>query len=322
MSAGKLLQKAKRELRAVSPQAYQESLYMLSQALNKTANQIYLEDSPITPKQEKNFWQKVQQRKQAVPLEYILKEKFFFDHKFYIESPVFIPRPETETLVEWLCKNIPKNKALKFMDLGAGVGSIVLSLLRHFPKSRGTAVELYPKAIKCLKKNSAKLKDRLLILKKDTVHIQPEDLNHGFTTALHPCKNETSDRKGQSDFPIPAHSQTREAIQQEIKKPPQLDLITANPPYIDPKDKSIQPEVYLYESPLALFSDKKGLGHIMSWFDKAIPFLKPKGIYIFEFGWNQKEPMTSFLNQQPKLQSYKILKDQLGHSRIAVCFKK
>ena len=283
MKLNSLLQKAKKELKPVSKKAYQESLWILANCLNLSVNQIFLEKESIKAKQEKDFWLKIQERKKGMPLEYILNEKFFFQHKFYIKESVFIPRLETETLVKWLCKNIQKNKALNFADFGAGTGAIALSILSHFPNSKCQAIEIHQKSIDCLQKNSLnfKLQDRLNILKKDISKVQTD--NFFFSTAP--------------------------------------DLITANPPYIDPKDTSIRPEVYLYEPPLALFSDKKGMGHIMSWSKKALELLKPNGIYIFEFGWNQKELITDFLSSQTKIKSYKILKDQLGHPRIALCFK-
>ena len=201
-----------------------------------------------------------------------------------MEDPVFIPRQETETLVNWICKNISEDKAIKFADLGAGVGTIALSILSRFPNSECKAIELHSKSIKCLKKNSKilKVQNRLHILKKDISNIQSKDL-FSFTA---------------------------------------LDLITANPPYIDPKDKTIHSSVYLHESPLALFSDKEGMEHIISWLKKALELLKPKGIYIFEFAWNQKKQIINFLNNQTKIKSYQILKDNLGHPRVAVCFKK
>ena len=318
MNSTDLLQKAKRELSSVSQQAYQESLWILAYSLNEPVNQIYSKNSLVTSKQEDSFWKKINQRKQAVPLEYILKEKFFFGHKFYIEEPVFIPRMETETLVKWVCKNFNKKQFLNFIDFGAGAGALVLSILYYFPKSMGIAVELYSKSIECLKKNALNLnlQDRLSILQKDVSKIYPEDLYklsldthkaHPFFRACHFRESENlqqqQSKKDSSSFIAP-------------------DLITANPPYIDPRDKSCQKAVYLYESPLALFSDQKGLGHIISWFERAMELLKPNGLYLFEFAWNQEEQIIKFLNNQVKLDSYQILKDQLGQARIAVCFKK
>ena len=311
MKLTELLQKAKIELKSVSHQAYQESLWILSHTLNLSFDQIYLEKNSITPKQEKEFWSKIKKRKQAIPLEYILKEKTFLNHKFYVEESVFIPRPETEILVEWVFKNITKDKALHFADFGSGAGAIALSILSHFPNSKGIAIELNPKSIKCLKKNSLSLnvKSRLHLLKKDISNIQSEDLHPDFLSAQQTDTNPNQDNR---------------CLSKQKSNPvmTKLDLITANPPYIDPKDKSIQKEVYLYESPLALFSDKEGMGHISSWLKKALELLKPKGIYIFEFAWNQEKQITELLNSQTAIHSYQILKDQLGHPRIAVCFKK
>ncbi|MCZ0933374.1 MAG: peptide chain release factor N(5)-glutamine methyltransferase [Oligoflexia bacterium] len=327
MKLSDLLQKAKTELKSVSHQAYQESLWILSHTLNLPAHQVYLDKMSITQKQEEEFWLKIKQRKQAVPLEYILKEKFFLGHKFYVENPVFIPRPETETLIEWACKNISKNTPLKFADFGAGVGPIALSILSYFPNSEGVAIELHPKSIECLKKNSLnlKLQDRLYILKKDVSNIQPEDLCRLYLKIQkdsHSRENENSHPRKSENSHSRASENSQNSTQDDKFSVRLPDLITANPPYLDPKDKSIQPEVYLYESPLALFSDKKGLGHIISWFEKAIKLLKPRGIYIFEFAWNQKKQITEFLNSQTKINSYQILKDSLGYPRIAVCFKK
>ncbi|MCY4321747.1 MAG: peptide chain release factor N(5)-glutamine methyltransferase [Bdellovibrionaceae bacterium] len=328
MKLDTLLQQAKRELKAISYKAYQEALWILSDSLKLPISQIYLKNNVITKKQEKDFWLKVDFRKQGMPLEYILREKFFLNYKFYVEDSVFIPRPETEVLVKWLFENIPKNKAFKFIDFGTGAGTIILSILDHFVNSLGVAVELQSKSIKCIKKNSQnlKLQNRLYILKKDVCKIENKDLCQFYLDTLGNnlsykkinCYNENKLYK--NSFLKKANSSSKKLNSFLFESSP--DLITANPPYIDPEDKNIQKEVYLYESPLALFSDKKGLGHIICWFEKAINLLKPNGIYIFEFGWKQKEQITNFLDRQKTISSYQILTDQSGHPRIAVCFKK
>ena len=64
------------------------------------------------------------------------------------------------------------------------------------------------------------------------------------------------------------------------------------------------------------------MGYIYSWFEKSMEFLKPGGLYIFEFGWNQHEKVNNFLKRQIALKAYKIYKDKMGQPRMAVCFKK
>ena len=89
---------------------YQESLWILSEVLNLSSSEIFLKKENITEEQKTVFLKKILRRKQGEPLEYILKEKIFFGKHFYIKPGVFIPREDTEILVEWILRNIKKQK--------------------------------------------------------------------------------------------------------------------------------------------------------------------------------------------------------------------
>ena len=286
MKPADLLQKSKQELKTVSVHPYQEGLWILAKALNLSPNEIYLERDSVSEEQQSIFFNEIQKRKRAEPLEYILQEKIFFARPFYVERGVFIPRQETEILVQWVLKNISSSGEVKAVDFGAGAGALCLSLLSHLLNSQLAALEICSQSIKCLKKNSQsfQLEERLHILKKDVCRVQ-----------------------------------TKELVKLLGKAP---SLIVANPPYIDPQDQSLSPEVYFFDPPLALFSDQGGIGHIVSWFKKAMELLSPKGIYIFELGWNQEDQVRAFCEKQTELKSYKIHKDSMGYPRMAVCFKK
>jgi len=280
-----LLQQSKKELSHVSTQAYQESLWILADVLNLSLSEVYLEKKSISFKQQKLFWNKIQRRKKAEPLEYILKEKTFFKRNFYIEKGVFIPRKESETLVLWILDHFFEKK-IKAVEFGAGSGALCLSLLSERPFSQFLSLEINPIACRCLKKNrkTFNMEKKLILLEKDVSQI------------------------------------TKKEVIQILGSVP--SLIVANPPYIDPQDVNISQDVYLYDSPLALFSDQGGMGHIYSWFKKAMECLDSKGIYIFEFGWNQEQKVKDFCKNQTELSSYIIEKDEAGRARIAICFKK
>ena len=286
MKPADLLQKSKQELKTVSVHPYQEGLWILAKTLNLSPNEIYLERDSVSEAQQSIFFNEIQKRKRAEPLEYILQEKIFFACPFYVERGVFIPRQETEILVQWVLKNISSSDEIKVVDFGAGAGALCLSLLSHLPNSQLAALEICSQSIKCLKKNSQsfQLEKRLHILQKDICRVQ-----------------------------------TKELVKLLGQAP---SLIVANPPYIDPQDQSLSPEVYFFDPPLALFSDQGGIGHIVSWFKKAMELLSPKGIYIFELGWNQEDQVRAFCEKQTELESYKIHKDSMGYPRMAVCFKK
>jgi release factor glutamine methyltransferase len=74
----------------------------------------------------------------GVPLQYLTEEKVFCDRKIKVKEGVFIPRPETEILVEETfrkIKEIFKNKTkLEILDLGSGSGNITVSLSKLLSK--------------------------------------------------------------------------------------------------------------------------------------------------------------------------------------------
>src|SRR6187401_1930930 len=67
-------------------------------------------------------------RKQ-IPLQYILKEAWFYDLPFYVDSSVLIPRPETEELVDFILKE--NKKADSIFDIGTGSGCIPIALKKN-----------------------------------------------------------------------------------------------------------------------------------------------------------------------------------------------
>lgn len=73
-----------------------------------------------------------------MPVQYIIGDWDFRDITLKMEPPVFIPRPETEILVEYLLKRIldSKKDTCKVLEIGCGSGAICLSLLRSNEKVR------------------------------------------------------------------------------------------------------------------------------------------------------------------------------------------
>ena len=329
-----LLQRAKKELEGVSPQAYQESVWILSKLLNKKVQNLYLEQTFISSEEEEEFWSQIQKRKNHYPLDYLLEESYFLGHKFLIQEGVFTPRADTEVLVEKVFKQYPKEKALKMMDWGAGAGTVCLSLLSYFSNAKALAVDIHSKSLDCLKKNSELmgLRERLFILKGDVCKIDFKiaDLFSHFIPFYFSDLREIDFYQKQNQAEAGSERENK-VIENSIKQSQEvknldikhkIDLITANPPYIDPQDNQINKSVYLFEPPIALFSNQKGMGHIYSWFYKAMECLNSGACYIFEFGWNQSKPVKDFLSANQSLALYEILKDSQGYDRSALIYKK
>jgi release factor glutamine methyltransferase len=90
--------------------------------------------------------------KKNVPLQYILREAWFYDLKFYVDPHVLIPRPETEELVELVIKD--NKKAHSFFDIGTGSGCIPVTVKKNIPEAEVFACDISERALKIAKKNA------------------------------------------------------------------------------------------------------------------------------------------------------------------------
>lgn len=84
------------------------------------------------------------------PPEYIMKKAQFYGFDFYILEGVFVPRDETEVLVEVALKHISDGDSL--LDLGSGTGCIGITIAK-IKNVRVWLVDVSGKCCKVIKKN-------------------------------------------------------------------------------------------------------------------------------------------------------------------------
>lgn len=91
------------------------------------------------------------------PLAYLLGSKEFFGLALAVSPDVLVPRPETETLVEWALAVLPADRDAAVLDLGTGSGAIALALANRRPRARLTAVDASPAALAVAAANGRRL---------------------------------------------------------------------------------------------------------------------------------------------------------------------
>jgi release factor glutamine methyltransferase len=96
----------------------------------------------------------LRRRESGEPLQYIIGEWSFMNEVYEVSPSVLIPRQDTETLVEWAVKNIPRGG--RFADLCTGSGCVAISTLAARSDLTCLAVEKYPDALEVAKKNAVK----------------------------------------------------------------------------------------------------------------------------------------------------------------------
>ena len=122
--------------------SYEEGLHFL---LHGLIDKNFLLESVLT------------QIKNKVPIQYILKQWFFYDGEYFLNHHVLIPRPETEVLVDYVINNF--SHAKKILDLGTGSGCIAIEISKKLPASTVTAVDESEDALKVAKKNNKQTKN-------------------------------------------------------------------------------------------------------------------------------------------------------------------
>ncbi len=98
-------------------------------------------DNTLTEQQQAAFEALITQRQQGTPIAYLTGTREFWSRDFRVTSDVLIPRPDTELLIELSLELIPKNQAVKLIDLGTGSGIIAVTLAAERPKAQVTAVD-------------------------------------------------------------------------------------------------------------------------------------------------------------------------------------
>ena len=147
-----------------------DSEILLSSSLKLNRSQLLLNlDKKINSEQEKIFFSLIKRRAKFEPIAYITGYKNFWKNKFKVNKNVLIPRPDTETLVEQVLKEIKIYNSRRILDIGTGSGCIILSILMERKKCYGVGLDISKKAINLAKYNAKiqQIKNRIKFYNSD-----------------------------------------------------------------------------------------------------------------------------------------------------------
>jgi release factor glutamine methyltransferase len=95
------------------------------------------------------------------PVSRIVGEKEFWGLPFHVTSAVLVPRPETETIVSEVLRQVDaqnrRAQPLRILDLGTGSGAILLALLSELPNAMGVATDISTAALAVARANAHRL---------------------------------------------------------------------------------------------------------------------------------------------------------------------
>ena len=224
----------------------------------------------LTPEQVAEYEALVARRVRREPLQHITGSAPFYRLELAVGPGVFVPRPETELLVEETLKvlaaradSAPRTEsasgtasatgALRIVDLCTGSGAIAAAIKSELPNAQVFAVELSEEAIPYTRKNLEPL----------GVHLVQGDA----LTAL------------------PELAGT-------------FDAVLSNPPYIPSANVPADPEAALHDPDMALYGGgEDGMQMPSAIAARAFELLAPGGLFIMEHDDTQEEAVAELLSR-------------------------
>tara|TARA_B100000767_G_scaffold75431_1_gene72034 strand:- start:30 stop:860 length:831 start_codon:yes stop_codon:yes gene_type:complete len=147
----KVLAEASNELKEISGSNSIREARILLEFVLKNQEKFLKTNHNISNNDFIIFQRLIKKRLKFQPISQIIGERYFWKNKFFINSDVLDPRPDTETLIE---HTLSFGSFFNILDLGTGSGCIILSLLDEYNEAMGIGVDKSKKALNVAKKNA------------------------------------------------------------------------------------------------------------------------------------------------------------------------
>jgi release factor glutamine methyltransferase len=135
-------------------------LWALNKALHQRAWLMAHDQDSIDAASYEKWLQLVERRLADEPFAYIVGQQDFYGLQLEVSPSVLIPRPDTETLVDWALELAPqftRSSDQNLLDLGTGSGAIVLAFKSQQSKWNCWAVDASEQALEVALQNSQNL---------------------------------------------------------------------------------------------------------------------------------------------------------------------
>ena len=160
MNLVEILNQATSELsRAGIVSARVDAELLLAYSLNISKSDLLIEialDSQIAKDSAVLFFEFVERRSLREPLQHIVGIAYFRNLELSVGPGVFIPRPETESVVEVAIEFLKQKESSIVVDLGTGSGALAISISTEVPGAEVYAVEISEAAFPYTKSNFEK----------------------------------------------------------------------------------------------------------------------------------------------------------------------
>jgi release factor glutamine methyltransferase len=137
-----------------SPREAAEALLMYFLGTDRAG--LFAREEGLDTRTARLFGRALCQRCHGVPLQYLTGEQQFFDLVLGVAPGVFVPRPETEGLVERALEVLPEAGRPAVVDVGTGTGAVALAIKRFRPDASVWATDVSGDAVRVARANASR----------------------------------------------------------------------------------------------------------------------------------------------------------------------
>ncbi len=256
---------------------------ILSELLERPRTALYLEEEELSEGQASRYFELLEGLKRHEPLQYLLGKAYFLGEPYRVDRSCFIPRPDTELLVE-ACLDyfphppspIPHPPPLLFIDVGTGSGCIAISLTKRIKSCKMLAIDV----------------------REDTLRLARENgKHHGVSSRI---------------------SWICGDLFGSLKPGTQADAILSNPPYIPTEEIPLLPPEVRREPRISLEGGEAGLSYYKRLAGESHSWLRKGGTLFLEIGDGQSEPVAAIFREKSPLFLSEIRRGILGTPRVMI----
>ena len=235
---------------------------LLASALHRQRIELYTHfDQPLTKEELKAFRALFERRLHHEPVQYIVGSTSFMGLQLQVDARAFIPRPETETLVEQtmiICGQRPEAHHMSILEIGTGSGNIAVSLAKLVRDVQVTTIDTNAAALGLARANATATGCA------DAIVFQELSLFDELTEIL----------------------------------PHPYDVLVSNPPYVSEEDWShLAPEICKFEPKQAVTDSKDGYVFYRRIARIASDLVRKGGWVIVEVGQGQAENVSTIFSE-------------------------
>lgn len=131
---------------------------LLTNVLDVDRAQLYgIFEDLVPPDKRRRYGELIGKRRRGVPVAYLTGHREFWSLDIYVDENTFIPRPETEHLVEATLDLMSNLRIEEVADLGTGSGAVALAIANEYPQCRVIATDICEKALAVAARNATHL---------------------------------------------------------------------------------------------------------------------------------------------------------------------